>query len=228
VGLGVEAIAYDPESLTNFEAGLKGLWLNDTLSFEMAVFYMDRQDMQLRSSAQFTDNPNDFVFITSNAQGHSHGLETSFSWQASDYWQLHGALGLLKSKIDEYDLEREADIPGELIGREFAHAPPYTLNLGATFATPRGWIARLDINAVGSFYFDYSFDQKSGSFQTVNLKVGKQWGRWSVLGWVRNLFDETYYTRGFSFGLEPPLFERTLYTRLGDPRQYGITVNYRY
>ena len=226
--LGVADIAYDPETLTNFEAGLKGLWLGGKLSAELAVFYMDRKDMQVRSSAQFTDNPNDFVFITSNARGHSYGLEASLAWQVSDTWQLHGSLGLLQSEIDEYGLEREADIGGDLIGREFAHAPPYTLNLGASYATARGWVARVDFNAVGSYYFDYSHDEKSGSFQTVDLKAGKQWNNWSVYGWVRNLFDETYYTRGFSFGLEPPWFERTLYTRLGDPRHYGVTVSYRY
>ena len=53
--------------------------------------YMDRHDMQARSSAQFTDNPNDFVFITSNAAGHSWGLETSLAWQVSDHWRLHGS-----------------------------------------------------------------------------------------------------------------------------------------
>lgn len=227
-GLGVEAIAYDPERLTNFEAGVKGLWLDGSLRAELAVFYMDRRDMQVRSSAQFTDNPNDFVFITSNAKGHAYGLETSLVWQISDFWQLHSALGLLQSEIDEYGLKREADIEGELTGREFAHAPPFTFNLGMSYANSHGWVARLDFNAVGSYYFDYSHDEKSGSYQTVNLKVGRQWERWAVYGWVRNLFDESYYTRGFSFGLEPPLFERTLYTRLGDPRHYGITVAYRY
>jgi len=228
VGLSSEAIAYDPEQLTNFEAGLKGLWLDGQLSFELAVFYMDRKDMQVRSSAQFTDNPNDFVFITSNAKGHSYGFEASAVWQVNDNWQFHGNLGLLKTEVDEYDLAREADIPDELIGREFAHAPPYTFNLGASYATARGWMARLDFNAVGSYYFDYSHDEKSGSFQTVNLKLGKQWNHWAVYGWVRNLFDETYYTRGFSFGLAPPFFERTLYTRQGDPRQFGVTVRYSY
>jgi outer membrane receptor protein involved in Fe transport len=189
---------------------------------------MDRQDMQLRSSAQFTDNPNDFIFITSNAEGHSWGLEASIAWQLSDNWRLHGSLGLLDSEIDSYPLEREADIEGELIGREFAHAPPYTLNLGASYATAQGWVARVDFNAMGSYYFDYSHDEKSGSRQTVNLKLGKQWSNWAVYAWVRNLFDEEFYTRGFSFGLEPPWFERTRYTRLGDPRHYGITVSYRY
>jgi outer membrane receptor protein involved in Fe transport len=226
--LGPEAIAYDPERLMNYEAGLKGLWLNGKLNAELAVFYMDRKGMQLRSSAQFTDNPNDFVFITSNAEGHSYGLEASLAWQLSDHWRLHGSLGLLESEIDKYALEREADIEGELIGREFAHAPPYTLNLGASYATARGWVARVDFNAMGSFYFDYSHDEKSDSRRTVNLKLGKQWSNWAVYAWVRNLFDEDFFTRGFSFGLEPPWFERSRYTRLGDPRHYGVTVSYRY
>ncbi len=226
--LGPEAIAYDPERLMNYEAGIKGLWLEGSLTAEVALFYMDRHDMQARSSAQFTDNPNDFVFITSNAAGHSWGLETSLAWQVSDHWQLHGSLGLLDSEIDRYELEREADIEGSLIGREFAHAPPYTLNLGASYANAQGWVARVDFNAMGSFYFDYSHDEKSGDRRTVNLKFGRQWDRWAIYGWVRNLFDEDYYTRGFSFGLEPPWFERTRYTRLGDPRHYGVTVTYRY
>jgi outer membrane receptor protein involved in Fe transport len=226
--LGPEAIAYDPERLMNYEAGLKGLWLNGKLNAELAVFYMDRKGMQLRSSVQFTDNPNDFVFITSNAEGHSYGLEASLAWQLSDHWRLHGSLGLLESEIDKYALEREADIEGELIGREFAHAPPYTLNLGASYATARGWVARVDFNAMGSFYFDYSHDEKSDSRRTVNLKLGKQWSNWAVYAWVRNLFDEDFFTRGFSFGLEPPWFERSRYTRLGDPRHYGVTVSYRY
>jgi outer membrane receptor protein involved in Fe transport len=227
-GLGPDAIAYDPEHLVNYELGIKGLWLEGGLSAELALFYMDRKDMQLRSSAQFSDNPNDFVFITSNAEGHSYGLEASLAWQVSDNWQLHGSVGWLKSEIDEYGLEREADIEGELVGREFAHAPPYTVNVGASYANAQGWEARVDFNAMGSFYFDYSHDEKSGSRQTVNLKVGKQWSQWAVHAWVRNLFDEDYYTRGFSFGLEPPWFARTSYTRLGDPRHYGVTVSYRF
>jgi outer membrane receptor protein involved in Fe transport len=226
--LGFDAIAYDPEVLINYETGIKGLWLNGKLNAEIALFYMDRRDMQLRSSAQFTDNPNDFVFITSNAEGHSWGLEASLAWQASDRWRLHGSLGLLNSTVDAYHLDREADIGGDLQGREFAHAPPYTLNLGASYATAQGWAARVDFNSMGSYYFDYSHDEKSGSRQTVNMKLGKQWSNWAVYAWVRNLFDEEFFTRGFSFGLEPPWFERTRYTRLGDPRHYGITVSYRY
>ena len=44
--LGEEAIVYDPEKLLNYEVGLKGLWLDGKLNAELAVFYMDRKDMQ--------------------------------------------------------------------------------------------------------------------------------------------------------------------------------------
>ena len=226
--LGVDAVAYDPETLLNYEAGLKGLWLDGTLNAEISLFYMDRGDMQLRSSVQFTNNPNDFIFVTSNAEGHAYGLEASMDWQVADNWRLHGSLGLLESEIDTYPLEREADIEGELEGRNFAHAPPYTLNIGASYANASGWFGRLDVNAVGSFYYDYSHDEKSGSYQLVNLRLGKEWGRWALSGWVRNLFDESYHVRGFSFGLEPPAFPRATFTRLGDPRHCGLTLRYQY
>jgi len=226
--LGPEVISYDPEKLLNVEAGLKGLWLNGGLAGEVTLFWMDREDMQLRSSAQFTDNPNDFIFITSNAEGHSYGLEASFTWQVVENWRLHASLGWLESKVDAYGLEREQDIEGEIVGRDFAHAPAYTLNTGATWSTPSGWLARLDVNAVDGFYFDYSHDERADSRVTVNLRAGREWNSWSVHAWVRNLFDEEYFTRGFSFGLEPPLFGRARYTRLGDPRHYGVTIAYRY
>jgi len=102
------------------------------------------------------------------------------------------------------------------------------VNVGATYLGDSGWTGRVDLNAIGSFYFDYSHDEKSDDYRTVNLKFGREWDRWAVYGWVRNLFDENYFTRGFSFGLEPPFFERSRYTRLGDPRHFGVTVTYRY
>lgn len=226
--VGPEAIAFAPESLLNLEAGLRGAWLDGRLAADLSLFWMDRGNMQLRSSAQFTDNPNDFVFITSNAEGHAWGAEASLDWQATERWRLHGSLGLLRSEIDAYGLRREADIEGDLVGRAFAHAPPYTLNLGATYRGPSGWVGRLDLGAVGSYYFDYSHDEKSGSHRVAHLKIGREWPRWALYGWVRNVFDEDYFTRGFSFGLAPPNFERTRYTRLGDPRQIGLTLTWHY
>ena len=221
--LGPGLISYEPEYLWNYELGLKGLWLDGSLSADLVVFYMDRDDAQLSQSVQqIPFDPNSFVFVTSNGKAQAYGLEAGVQWQLSDSWAIHGSLGLLHTDIDEYAVRPAAQ------DRDLAHAPPYTLNVGTTWSSPGGWYARLDINAVGSYYFDVSHDQKSGSYELVNLKIGKQWDQWSVYLWGRNLFDENYAVRGFYFGNEPPLFADTLYTKFGDPRHYGITLGFRY
>jgi outer membrane receptor protein involved in Fe transport len=219
---GGELITYDPEYMWNYELGLKGLWLDGLAQAELSVFYMDREDAQLSQSAQL-DNPASFVYVTSNGAATSYGLEASGSWQLSEAWQLHGALGLLGSEIEEWVVRPAVE------GRALAHAPPYTLNLGATWKAPAGWFARIDINAVGSYYFDISHDQKSDPYQVVNLRVGKDWANWGVSLWGRNIFDKDYATRGFYFTNEPPYTQDpVLYTRLGEPRIYGLTVDFRY
>ena len=80
----------------------------------------------------------------------------------------------------------------------------------------------------GQLYYDISHNQQSTSFTTVNLRIGKGWGDWTLSAWGRNLTDETYFTRGFFFGNEPPYFAPTLYTKFADPRSYGLTLGYRY
>ena len=219
---GAELVSYDPEYLWNYELGLKSFWLDGSLETDLTLFYMDRDDAQLSQSDQL-DTPSSFIYVTSNGNAQSYGFEASAVWQLSNAWQLHGSLGLLDSKIDDWAVRPEVE------GRELAHAPPYTLNLGASWAGMAGWFARVDVNAVGAYFFDISHDQKSEAYEVVNLRLGKEWSDWAVSLWGRNIFDEGYATRGFYFVNEPPYTQDpTLYTRFGEPRVVGMTVNYSY
>jgi iron complex outermembrane recepter protein len=218
-------IVYEPETLLNYEIGYKGLWLDGTLVADVSAFYMERNDMQIKSSAQQTPgDPFSFIFITSNGQGSAYGLESSLTWQFAENWQVFGALGLLDTKVERYKFTNQEPI----IGREFANAPPYTVNVGTTYRNAQGWFGRVDVLGRGAFYYDYSHNRKSSAYQTVNLKLGKEWERWSVYAWGRNILNETYFTRGFFFGNEPPAFEDKLYTKYGDPATYGVTANYAF
>jgi len=220
-----EAIPYDPEYILNYELGVKGRWAGGRVLADVVVFRMDRDDMQIRNSAQLDpNNPNTFIFVTSNGEGYSYGLEASAAWQVFEPWKLYGSLGVLESSVDKYKYDDPAN---SIQGREFAHAPNYNANLGTELLFSRGWFGRVDLNAVDSFYFDYSHNEKSKAYYTLNAKVGKSWGNFSAYLWGRNLTDENYQTRGFFFGNEPPDFPSTLYTKFGDPRTYGVTLNYR-
>ncbi len=225
--LGPEFIPYQAETLWNYEIGLKGLWLDDSLESELALFYMDRDNAQLSQSSQQVEfDPNSFVFVTYNGAATVRGLEASLAWQLSDAWELHAALGLLDSNIR--NTPGTAAISPGAINRDLAHAPSWNLNLGASWHSPQGWFARLDFNASDAFYFDISHNQRSETYQLVNMRIGKQWQNWVLSAWGRNIFDEDYAQRGFYFGNEPPAFENTLYTKFADPALFGVTLEMHY
>jgi outer membrane receptor protein involved in Fe transport len=117
--LGPEFIPYQPETLWNYEIGLKGRWLADRLSTDLSLFTLDRDDAQLsQSSQQVSFDPNSFVYLTYNGSARVYGLEASGQWQLSDRWRLHGSLGLLESKIGTTDktIAVSPDAPGRDLG----------------------------------------------------------------------------------------------------------------
>jgi outer membrane receptor protein involved in Fe transport len=99
---------------------------------------------------------------------------------------------------------------------------------GTIYRNANGFFARLDATARDEFYFDVSHDQKSQAYELLHARVGYEGDNWVAQLWVRNLTDKDYAVRGFYFGNEPPDFPATLYTRLGDPRQLGITLERRF
>jgi iron complex outermembrane receptor protein len=223
VVLSPEDIEFDAESLTSLEAGLRVSSADGRVRADVGVFVARRDDQQVKVPLQLRlGDPSSFLFVTANSERGDHsGIEATVDWQTTERLTLSAALGWLNAEIDEFSL-----FP-ELAGREQAHAPRYTYSFGATYSASSGWWARLDLSGMDEFYFDYGHDQISQAYGLANLSVGRDWDAWSVKLWARNVLDEDYFVRGFYFGNEPPDFPPTLYTRLGDPRHYGITLSYR-
>ena len=215
---------FGEEELWSLEAGIKTLLAGDTLTLNTSVFYNERIDGQIRLSFQL--NPNDpasFGFATVNADGSTLGLETELRWAPAESWDLYATLGLLDSVIDSINA------PGLVFAeRGAAHAPRYTFAAGAAYRHPSGWYGRFDVSGLDEFYFDFSHNLKSRPYELAHARIGYEADRWSVSVWGRNLCDEEYAVRGFYFGNEPPDFPATLYMRLGDPRQFGATVELRF
>jgi iron complex outermembrane receptor protein len=220
--LSADNIEFGPESLTSIEAGIRTTSVNGRLRTDIGVFAARRNDQQIKVPLQLRlGDPSSFLFVTATSErGEHHGVEATIEWRATQRLELSAAVGLLRAEIEEFSL-----FP-TLAGREQAHAPAYTYSFGADYRTPSGWWARLDLSGMDEFFFDYGHDQVSQPYGLANLSIGRQWDAWSVKLWARNLFDEDYRVRGFYFGNEPPDFPATLYTRLGDPQHYGITVKY--
>ena len=185
----------------------------------------------MRTSLQLIPgDPASFIFFTDNAaNGRTLGMEVDIRWLPTDSWELYATLGLLNAEFDEFLTLQTGDSElTDLQGRAQPHAPRYTLAVGGIYHHASSVFARMDLLARDEFYFDVSNNQKSDAHQRVNARIGYDAERWTVQLWARNLFDEGYAVRGFYFGNEPPNFPNTLYIRQGDPRQVGVTFDWRY
>ncbi len=216
---------FNAEELWTIETGIKAVLLGNTLFVNASVFHSWRVDQQVRTSFQLDPgDPTSFGFATINVdEGNTYGVEAELHWFPEDRWELYADIGFLDATFG--DILPPLD---DLSGREQAHAPRYTFAAGVVYRHPNGMFARIDGTAKSAFYFDVSHDQKSTAYELVNARVGYAGEQWLLSVWARNLFDTNYAVRGFYFGNEPPDFPNTLYTRLGDPRQVGVTIEKRF
>jgi outer membrane receptor protein involved in Fe transport len=217
-----DEIEFGPESLTSLEGGWRVASADDRLRADVGLFYARREHQQIKIPVQLTlGDPSSFLLVTQNAErGEHHGLEATIDWRAAERVSVSAAVGLLHTEILKF-----ARFP-ELEGRAQAHAPDYTFSVGAEYRAPAGWWGRADVSGMDGFFYDYGYDIKSPSYALLNVAVGRDFGPWSVKIWGRNVLDEEYFVRGFFFGDRPPDFANELYTRLGDPSQYGVTLRY--
>ena len=217
---------YGSESLLNYEAGFKGSLFNQRLNTRAAVFYMDRKNVQIQSSTtrMRTDGSAEFLMFTGNAAaGFNRGLELSLDFAASSSVRLYSSLGLLDSEYKNF-----INSAGEnLDGRAQAQAPRYQYSVGSTLQLPHN--LSLDVNLQGrdAYYFSDSHNLRSNAYDLLNASLIWTINKWQVTVWGRNLTNQDYFVHGFYFGNDPrDGYTSKRYTQLGEPRRYGLTVNW--
>jgi outer membrane receptor protein involved in Fe transport len=219
---------FDPEYLWNLETGFR-TGIGSRGYADVSLFYQRRHDQQVRTGTQVVQgDPNTYRFITTNLpKGYGAGLEASLQFELARGLQVGASLGLLRTRSGTFTMQDENGDDQLIPSRENAHAPSYTAALNATWRGSSGFMARADFTAMDSFHFDVptDHDMQAKARSLLHLKAGYERGRWSVYGWVRNVFDAKQAVRGFFFENEPPDWEQKLYIQRGDPRQFGLGVD---
>ncbi len=221
-----QRLNFDSETLINYELGLKGIYLDSTLSLRLTAFYMDRDDMQLRS---WYNEGSSFVgFIDNAAEGSNTGIEIETNYQVNDQLQIFASLGILSTDIDNFIVNNSGSLVDKS-GRDQAHAPDYQYNIGGQWQL-NNLSVRLEVEGKDEFYYSNSHDAKSSNYTIVHAKIGYDLEKLNLSLWGKNLTDKDYGTRGFLFANDPREFYATEvnYIQLGDPRTIGITATYSF
>ncbi|MFL2832189.1 MAG: TonB-dependent receptor, partial [Coraliomargaritaceae bacterium] len=105
--------SYDTEDLWNYELGLRSSLLDGALVSQLTLFYLDRDDAQLRYSS---GDGIKFTYGTTNAGDAEHyGAELETTWYINENWTISAGLGLLDTELDT-------------TGDDLACAPSHTYN----------------------------------------------------------------------------------------------------
>ncbi len=227
IRVGTDPLTFEAETLWNYEAGLRGRWLEQKLTGTLAAFYTDRHDTQIRNSI---GAGNKYRYFTDNADGASiYGLEASAEYTLATAWQLYGSFALMHSELDAFTYSNgAAGTAGTL-----PNTPKYGYTAGLRYQPATGVFGGLEMVARGDYLESLGHGEKRSAYDVVNASLGYAWDRWRVSFWARNLFDEGYEKRVFFFANTPAAYYASpeiasRYTSRADPRQLGVSAGYRF
>ncbi|WP_229459413.1 TonB-dependent receptor [Massilia cavernae] len=214
------ALYYQPETLTSYEAGVKTSFWNRKATLNATAFYYDYSNLQLSGVMVVQGAPR---FVTTNAGVASvTGLEVDGQLAATAADRISYSLALLDAHYKSY----APDGVHSWAGRRLDRAPRATASLGYEHnfrmdgrQLKAGIFARASAAYMISVPSQLLQYRVPGRTQT-DLSLGYQPDRasWSLHAHVKNVENKVLPITIDSFGMVVP----------GDPRTYGVRLDYRF
>jgi iron complex outermembrane receptor protein len=215
----LDTFSYEPEYTNNYEVGLKTSWLGGKLLGNLALFYTDIRDKQVRE-----EDPHGGVGVwrfTNAAQAHSTGGELELTARPLSGLIITAGVGYASTEVDQWTVT-DGGVTTDYAGKHLPWAPDLTYNLAVSYNHPSGLFARADLFGAGKQYFDADNSLSDDGYQLVGARVGYEWSQFNVSLWVKNAFDETYATKKVLDN------SGNIMGQDGAPRTFGVSLNWRF
>ncbi len=240
--------AYDDETLTNYEVGIKSQ-LSSTTSFNAAAFYADIEDLQVTLDAGTCSSRVSFNV----PEAHTVGVEFELRTQPTEGLDLSVAASIVEAEFDSTVRDSFGNVVGGVEdGNKLASVPEFQFAATATYnfatdaiaAGSEGYVSATfqhvgerytqpsdQVSGAGEFTnrFTYggaaggevtSLDLELESYELINVNAGLINGTWETVFYINNITDEN---ANLSFDRERSGDAR-LGFRTNMPRTMGITV----
>lgn len=220
----------DSDGLTNYEVGLKGIFMDGKLTSNLAAYYIVWKDIQVQAN-RLSDQ---VQFATNIGEAVSQGLEFEIGLYPSDGFSLFLSGSLSDTEITELS-DAEAAMSGAELGLQLA-MPTFQ---GAATARYDFKVRDMDafVSGTASYIGDFpamfpnvpgnptlpapTFDY-TDAYTVVNLQAGLSKDNWKLVGYVENLFDDKSITY-----VHPESFVDARYARVR-PQTIGIRLSVEY
>ncbi|MEM6908182.1 MAG: TonB-dependent receptor [Pseudomonadota bacterium] len=208
---------YRKERSSAFEAGLKGALLDGAVTFDLAGYYTEIDDMQF---FEFFVGGFGLLRVVSNIdEVEVYGAELNLAAEIVPGWDVFGAFNVTESEIIANSSRPNT------VGNESPYTADYTINLGTQLDFPMtdtlDFVARADYRITGPTWFhtvqnntsptlfsgllpdsalalpafvgdaDFSVTERD-SFAVLDVRIGFETENWSITAFADNLTDERY------------------------------------
>lgn len=210
---------FAPETVTNYEAGVKSQWLENRLRFNASVFKMAYRDKQELVNNTLTG----ILTIVNAGKATVKGAEVELAYKAASWLDLSAGYAHLDGKYDRFAVGTVNNS-----GNPLSNAPRQQYSLAANGSYPLGSLGYL----VGAASYAWKDSYNTGaandpnlqlpSYGLANLSLGMESPDRSLrlMAWVKNASDTTYLlTRSTQV---------VLARYAGEPRTFGLTLTARY
>jgi outer membrane receptor protein involved in Fe transport len=195
---------FGPDTLTNYEAGLKSEFLDRRLLVDVTVFHIDWNEIQTSAST-----PLGISYLTNAGAAKSDGLELTVEVAPVSGLRLGGGLALTNARLSGDT--PEANAIGGFDGDRLPLTPKTSASLTASYEFPLSGSFSGRIGGVYRFVgeretrFPHAPNDSSlanpeairlASYQAVDLNAAVLNDRWTLSLFVRNLFGEQAFISG--------------------------------
>jgi iron complex outermembrane receptor protein len=221
---------YRPETVTTYEAGLKGSVLEHTVNFSTAIFDSEYKNQQI--TTQYPNTTGGIASVVDNVGSSTlKGAEGEASWRVVHDFTLNGSISYIDAKFNKY----LAFIPGTGIvdvanQRKLQNTPKWTGSVSGTYSHDFGDHGRIAVTPLASYRsFTQQFetptpliDQPAYWLYDMDAVWTSADGRYEIGLHGKNLSDKHYKTGGYSF--PGALFGNSIDAFYGAPRTVTVSV----
>ena len=211
---------FDRETVNHFEAGLKGQFLDRAATLNLALFHTQAKNLQTQSLL-----PTGAFNVINIGSAKSRGVDLDLTLRPTDGFEFNA--GLVYAKVTDQ------------AGRDLDHAPRFSGGVGATYewelaSSGLSAFVHGDLSFKSRYFTTNDLSQSQKPYETANARLGIRGpdDKWEVSAWCRNCFDTNYRTidftipfdgAGLNFSPTP-----TVLSYIGEPRFYGLTLQFKY
>jgi outer membrane receptor protein involved in Fe transport len=223
---------FDPDTIWNYEVGVKKAFADGRVALNTAVFYIDWSDIQIdRPITSVVTPPVQFI-VVNGGDAHSFGIEADLYWNPGKGWDIVLGGSVIEPEYDSGSIESVAG-PFELEGQTLPSAPKELWNASVSKTFPIGGqgldgFVRVDYSHRGNSFADVpnerpGADLNSGEFDLVNLRLGVRQQGWEFQVFAKNLTNED--ASAWSFDI--PAEFTSLRARIA-PLTVGMNIKFFY